>query len=188
MNRQNRIRIFAAALIGVAAVAIAGTASPATAHGDEPALTAADLHSRDGAGAAMAQVRRDLAPYADYRRALADGFVPVSECTESPAGAMGVHFLNPSRAMSPVDPTKPAILLYLPTETGYRLMGAEWFQADADQDRTTDDDRPSLWGRPFDGPMLGHEPGMPIHYDLHVWLFTANPDGVFAPWNPSVSC
>jgi hypothetical protein len=36
--------------------------------------------------------------------------------------------------------------------------------------------------------MLGHEPGMPVHYDLHVWLYQANPDGVFASWNPSVSC
>jgi hypothetical protein len=189
MNRQkNRNRFVAAALTCVAAAAFAGSVSPASADGDVPAQTPADLHSRDGAGRAMAQIRRDLAPYADFHRALADGFVPVSECTESPAGAMGVHFLNPARAIAPVDPTKPAILLYLPTATGYQLMGAEWFQADADQDLTTDDDRPSLWGRPFNGPMLGHEPGMPIHYDLHVWLFTANPDGVFAPWNPSVSC
>ena len=36
--------------------------------------------------------------------------------------------------------------------------------------------------------MTGHSPGMPVHYDLHVWLFDSNPDGVFAPWNPSVSC
>jgi hypothetical protein len=52
----------------------------------------------------------------------------------------------------------------------------------------THDDRPSLWGRPFDGPMTGHDPGMPVHYDLHVWLYDSNPAGVFAPWNPSVSC
>jgi hypothetical protein len=181
-------RLVAAALACVATAAFAGFASPASADGDAPAQTPVDLHSRDGAGRDLARLRHGLAPYRDVSRALADGFVPVSECTESPAGAMGVHFLNPARAMAPVDPTKPAILLYLPTATGYELMGAEWFQADADQDLTTDGDRPSLWGRPFNGPMLGHEPGMPIHYDLHVWLFTANPAGVFAPWNPSVSC
>jgi hypothetical protein len=102
---------------------------------------------------------------------------------------MGVHFLNPGRAMAPIDATKPAILLYQPTsDGGYRLLGAEWFQADADQDLGTDDDRPSLWGQAFDGPMLGHEPGMPVHYDLHVWLYDANPAGVFASWNPAVSC
>jgi hypothetical protein len=29
---------------------------------------------------------------------------------------------------------------------------------------------------------------MPIHYDLHVWLFKPNPAGVFASWNPRVHC
>jgi hypothetical protein len=29
---------------------------------------------------------------------------------------------------------------------------------------------------------------MPVHYDLHVWLFDSNPAGVFAAWNPSVDC
>jgi hypothetical protein len=189
-SSARRIRILAATLACLVTSLLVGSTVPASAHGDETTTgTAADLHSRDGAGQALAQLRHDLAPYADVQRALADGFVPVSDCTSSPAGAMGVHFLNPAREMAPVDPTKPAILLYLPTgDGGYRLLGAEWFQADADQDLSTDGDRPTLWGRPFNGPMLGHEPGMPIHYDLHVWLFQANPDGVFAPWNPSVHC
>ena len=34
--------------------------------------------------------------------------------------------------------------------------------------------------------MLGHAPGMPIHYDLHVWLQKRNPSGMFAQWNPEV--
>ena len=58
-----------------------------------------------------------------------------------------------------------------------RLGAVEYFQADADQDLATDQDRPSLFDLPFDGPMLGHEPGMPIHYDLHVWLYKHNPGG-----------
>ena len=52
----------------------------------------------------------------------------------------------------------------------------------------TDDDRPSIFGRPFDGPMLGHAPGMPIHYDLHVWVAERNPEGLFAQWNPAIAC
>jgi hypothetical protein len=187
---MTRIRI--ASAIGAVALAFSAVVAgqiPAVAHEEPSVASTADLHSREGAGRSMADLRRDLAPYKDVDNALADGFVPVSECTESPAGGMGVHFLNPARAMAPVDPQKPAILVYLPTaDGGYELVAAEWFHADSDQDLSTDRDRPSLWGRPFDGPMLGHEPGMPIHYDLHVWLFKANPAGVFAPWNPSVSC
>ena len=26
------------------------------------------------------------------------------------------------------------------------------------------------------------------HYDLHFWIWQPNPDGMFAAWNPSVSC
>jgi len=184
-----RTRAALALLVTTAALAVAAGAGPVLAHDGPHAPTTADLHSRDGAGRALAQLRRDLAPYADVDRALADGFVPVSECTESPAGGMGVHYLHPARAMAPVDASSPAILLYSPTrDGGLELIGAEWFQADADQDLATDTDRPSLWGRPFAGPMAGHEPGMPVHYDLHVWLFDSNPAGVFAEWNTTVSC
>jgi hypothetical protein len=39
--------------------------------------------------------------------------------------------------------------------------------------------------------MEGHEPLQPMslaHYDLHVWLFKDNPEGLFAPTNPAVKC
>jgi hypothetical protein len=187
MNR-NRTTAAVLATTAFAAAALTGAGAASAHDGAYHEPTTSQLHSRQDAGRALAELRRDLTPYQDVERVLADGFVQASECTESPDGGMGVHFLNPARAMAPVDPASPAILLYEVTDDGYRLLGAEWFQADADQDLTTDDDRPNLWGRPFDGPMLGHEPGMPVHYDLHVWLYQANPDGVFASWNPSVSC
>ena len=87
------------------------------------------------------------------------------------------------------DPDHPGILVYVPDHDGGLTLGAaEWFHADADQDLTTDGDRPSLFGIPFDGPMPGHEPGMAIHYDLHAWLFSPNPAGLVQPWNPAVHC
>jgi hypothetical protein len=36
--------------------------------------------------------------------------------------------------------------------------------------------------------MEGHEPGMPIHYDLHAWVWKHNPSGDFAQFNPEVAC
>lgn len=48
-----------------------------------------------------------------------------------------------------------------------------------------------MFGREFDGPMEGHHPVMPTelhHWDLHVWLWTPNPAGMFSPTNPSVRC
>lgn len=182
------LRLLAAGVGTTAAVAAALAAQPAanatSGHG-EPAAQ----HSRAGAGHSIADLKQSLRKYQDVAVARAEGFVPASECTESPEGGMGVHYLHPARAAAPVDAAAPAILLYQPTaDGGLRLMGAEWFQADADQDVTTDDDRPALWGRPFEGPMPGHDPMMPVHHDLHVWLYDSNPAGVFATWNPSVSC
>ncbi|MGB8650700.1 MAG: hypothetical protein WCD35_08555 [Mycobacteriales bacterium] len=166
--------------VAIAALATLGTVAlvPGIASG-----------SSDRAGAQVAELRRTVAPYRDEARALADGFVRTDTCTASPAGGMGYHYVNPQRIMQPVDPEKPAILLYRDGKDGAReLSGAEFFVPDADQDTRTDNDRPSLWGQPFNGPMLGHEPGMPVHYDLHVWTDEANPDGVFAPWNRRVTC
>jgi hypothetical protein len=189
--RHRAVRGALAALLAGAALAGGG---PALAHdgdhggADRHPSSAAALHSRAGAGADLATMRRELARYGDVVVALADGYVPVSPCEVSPEGGMGIHYLNPALVGS-TDPATPAILLYEPTAAGgVRLLGAEWFAVDADQDLGTDDDRPSLLGRPFDGPMLGHSPDMPIHYDLHVWLYEANPSGVFAPWNPRVDC
>ena len=40
----------------------------------------------------------------------------------------------------------------------------------------------------FDGPMDGHGPGQPRHYDKHAWLWAHNPAGTWASWNPALSC
>lgn len=61
-------------------------------------------------------------------------------------------------------------------------MGVEWWAADAGQPT------PSVLGIPLDGPMPGHGPDMPTHYDLHAWIWKANPSGMFAAWNPNVTC
>lgn len=52
----------------------------------------------------------------------------------------------------------------------------------------TADDRPSLFGCEFQGPMGPHENGMAIHYDMHIWFYKPNPNGLFEPWNPRVTC
>jgi hypothetical protein len=188
--RADVIRLVATTSAGVALLATSAFAgSPALAHDVAGTPGGSANHSRDGAGKQLADLKKSLEVYKDVEAAEAAGFIPVSECTVSDEGAMGVHYLNPVLAAQAPDPTKPAILLYAPTSSGtLRLLGAEWFQADADQDVTTDADRPTLFNQPFNGPMLGHDPMMPIHYDLHVWLYATNPAGVFAPWNPSVSC
>jgi hypothetical protein len=134
----------------------------------------------------LAAVRAATAKFHDVSTALAAGYVPVSPCEQLPgAGAMGIHYLNPALAADrAVDPLRPEVLLYLPTDDGPRLVGVEWWVAEAAAGGT----RPTVLGQPFEGPMDGHAPGMPRHYDKHLWIWADNPAGAWAPWNPALSC
>ncbi|MFD9465881.1 hypothetical protein [Streptomyces sp. NPDC060027] len=165
-----------------ASLALAAVPAPAASGPVDPADRKA---LRDLATAYMASVK-----YLDEKTALADGYVP-HQCSADPAGhgSMGYHYFNESRYGS-LDPAKPAALLFEDGKNGKRrLAGVEWIVVDADQNLKTAKDRPSMFGgQKFDGPMPGHYPGMPIHYDLHVWLWKHNPSGLFNRWNPRVKC
>ncbi|MFI9817084.1 hypothetical protein [Saccharothrix variisporea] len=133
----------------------------------------------------LAKVRAATAQYHYLPNALDAGYIPVGDCVPG----MGYHYLNPALAGPGLDPEQPELLVYAPTPSGgRRLVAVEYFQVDADGDLATDSDRPSLFGVGFDGPMPGHEPGMPVHYDLHAWVWKHNPDGMFAAFNPNVTC
>ncbi|HCA84599.1 MAG TPA: hypothetical protein DEQ61_03295 [Streptomyces sp.] len=119
------------------------------------------------------------------KAAIAAGYHRTEVCASSPMGGMGYHYVNPDLVGS-LDPEKPAALLYEPGPNGTRrLVALEYVVNDRDADLETDDDRPSLFGQEFQGPMPGHEPTMPVHYDLHAWLFKKNPQGMFAEWLPA---
>ncbi len=132
----------------------------------------------------LAQVRRATAKYHNVETALADGYIAAPHCVEHPVlGGMGYHYVNPSLLDGTLDPLKPELLLYAPSGNGgVRLVGVEYMVPYMGQEH------PSLFGRKFDGPMPGHEPGMPTHYDLHAWIWQANPNGTFSQFNPNVSC
>jgi hypothetical protein len=172
--------------------AFAATAVPAGAH-DPGGPAHADRSDQipPDVRAQLREVRRATRAFRDVDAARAAGYKAAPDCAHDPKyGAMGIHYANPSLvADGRLDPLHPEILVYQPHGDGTLSLGAvEYFQPDADQDLDTDGDKPSLFGVPFDGPMLGHEPGMPKHYDLHVWLYKHNPAGLFAAWNPQVRC
>lgn len=159
--------------------------------------------------AAIAAVKRATAAFHDVDKAVAAGYLPptLGPCDASPAGIMGVHSPNPSLISTPgVDPLRPEVLMYLPKENGgYRLIGVEylepvilqypdgsrrpWFDsAPWPSTHVVVNPTPSLFGQTFQGPMPGHVPTMPWHWDLHVWAWSPNPSGTFALWNPALSC
>ncbi len=136
------------------------------------------------------------AKYQSVAKAEADGYhtVPGADgkpvCVSSPDGGMGIHYENQAlMADGVLDIRRPEELVYAPVAGGkLKLVAVEYFRADADGNPSTTQDRPLLFGKPFDGPMAGHHPGMAMHYDLHAWVWQANPKGNFFPWNPSVRC
>lgn len=74
------------------------------------------------------------------------------------------------RMVSTVNILKPEILLYVKSGNGLKPLGAEYFLG---------------IGKP--GSEL-NDVSQPPHFDLHVWLWQANPAGIFAIFNPNVSC
>ncbi|HEX3235906.1 MAG TPA: hypothetical protein VHR41_17055 [Gemmatimonadales bacterium] len=146
----------------------------------------------------LEQVRAALDKYQDPILAVHDGYFSTLACIQFPsaggagqvaypAGGMGVHFLNVGLIGAPLDPLHPQVLLYEQHGDKLRLAAAEWFVPLP----TGAKGPPRLFDRTFDGPMEGHHPIMPAmmhHYDLHVWLWKANPAGMFSPTNPAIKC
>ncbi|BCJ46693.1 hypothetical protein GCM10010168_37850 [Actinoplanes ianthinogenes] len=177
----------------------------ATSHHQPPTSTTTGHHHEPPTGTALghrprpqhltdAQRKTLLAAthhFRDVRQAIKAGYLPTEDCVPG----MGLHYANPKLTTATrINPAKPPILLYLPTKHGApQLTGLEYFHADADGDVHTDNDRPDLFGHPFDGPMEGHHvppgaPPMPVHYDMHVWLYLQNPDGELTTLNPKITC
>jgi hypothetical protein len=183
---RKRLSGFLALFVGALALT-AIAAQPASAHSSSGH---GHYYSSGKAGHQLAQARAATAKYHNIDKALADGYIADPMCVASPEGGMGHHYINPALLEDPaVNPKQPEVLLYAPNKHGrLKLVGVEYVVIDADQDLNTDDDRPYLFGQPFNGPMLGHGPGMPIHYDLHAWIWKHNPSGLFYDWNPRVHC
>jgi hypothetical protein len=129
--------------------------------------------------------RAATARFHSVEQALAAGYVAPPECVESPMGAMGWHYENPTLMQDSIlDPARPEILLYATKPNGkLELIGVEYY-LEADRANGT----PELFGQAFQGPMPAHHPFMETHYDLHVWLWEDNASGTFAEWNPEVTC
>jgi hypothetical protein len=141
-------------------------------------------------------MRQALSKYKDPYVAVRDLYLSTVGCVQYdgtteeghlnyPKGAMGVHFVNLT-IQGPPDPMKPNVLIYEPKDGKLELVAVEWLAPLA-----AVKERPTMLGQPFQGPMEGHEPLIPAgfhHYDLHAWIFKDNPEGMFSPTNPNVSC
>jgi hypothetical protein len=138
----------------------------------------------------IAQVRDATRSFADIDVALAAGYEQASPCVEEMEGAMGYHYARFPLIDATVDATRPELLLYIPTaDGGMRLVGVEYMVMAETWD-AENSGPPTLQGVEF----ADHRPedlrhGIPFpHYDLHAWVWEENDSGLFAPYNPALSC
>ena len=159
------------------------------------------LHAQAGpppVPANLAATRAALEKYQDPVAAVRDGYFSTLGCVDYPKGGegegmmaykpggMGVHFLNPALIGPTLDSLKPQVLIYEPVGDHLKLVAAEWFMPTA-----ISKDAPVLFGTKLDGPMEGHAPILPAelhHWDLHVWLWKENPNGLMHPTNSTIRC
>ena len=146
----------------------------------------------------LTATRTALEKYQDPMAAIRDGYFSTLGCVNYPTGGggagemaykpggMGVHFINPALIGPKLDSLKPQVLIYEPVGDSLRLVAAEWFVPTAVMKEA-----PMIFGTRFDGPMEGHAPVLPAdlhHWDLHVWLWKTNPNGLMHPTNSTITC
>ena len=165
----------------------------------------------------LAEVRRATERFRDVSQALAEGYIrdPFDICETAemmgrPAslGAMGIHYFRPDLLGITAPPSPrvhgvgthtdfrtPSILIYEPQKDGALELVAVENLVFADAWRAAGHaDPPTFHGVPYDSMI--DNPATAVdeahmfepHFDRHVWLYRDNPNGVFTPLNPAVSC
>ncbi len=131
----------------------------------------------------LAALRQATAPFHNINKAIeADYDTPLTPCWyHSELGAMGYHYGNLEYLENgEVHLLKPEALMYEPGPSGhYRLVGMEYIVPVAAWEG---EGVPTLLGQEYH-----HNEALGL-YTLHIWLWRNNPAGLFANWNPKVSC
>jgi hypothetical protein len=165
----------------------------------------------------LEQVRAATERFQDVKVALAEGYIrdPSDTCDSAEMmgkaaslGAMGIHFFRPDMLgiSGPPNPrvdgngthtdfNKPAILIYEPQADGsLQLVAVENLVFQKSWHAAGHQKPPSFHNVTYD--TMQDDPATKIdeahmfepHYDRHVWLYRENPSGMFAQFNPNVSC
>ena len=116
----------------------------------------------------LSNLRHATARFHDLDKTMASGRVDLHLCVDH----MGQHFANPQTFSDGVlDPLNPEAMVYSQNDKGkLRLVAVEW---------------------------VSDTPGMvmniPLHFNpavnlwvLHAWLYSQNPNGMFADMNPRI--
>ena len=134
-------------------------------------------------------VRQATAQYKDVHKAEKAEYALLHGCVSGPQdGAMGIHFANGTLVGDgKLDVQHPEALLYESQDGKLQLTGVEYLVFAADWD-AHHEGPPVLMGQMFNYVGAPNRFRIPAFYELHVWAWKSNPAGIFADWNPRVSC
>jgi hypothetical protein len=110
----------------------------------------------------------------------------ITGCIAHPtAGAMGYHYFNKALIDdNEIDVLKPEGLVYAPgADGGLKLVAVEYVVPGRASNPPGPAEAPTVFG--LDMHIL--VPAVGFH-TLHAWIWSHNPAGMFAHWNPDVSC
>lgn len=137
----------------------------------------------------IAELRSETAQFHRFEEARDAGHdilvthpVTGAECLEHETlGGMGYHYLDLELFDGEVSVTSPEVVIYEPRPNGeLRMVGFEYIIPFTIL--SEESDPPVLFGQEF---KQNHTFGL---WALHVWAWKNNPGGMFADWNPKVSC
>lgn len=138
----------------------------------------------------ISDVREAVAPFRDLDVAMDEGYGSFQDCfKDETIGGMGQHYVSGELAGDDVaDPLQPEALVYEPQEDGSLILVALEYLIFADQWDPNNEGReaPTLFGQDFH--LETTIPDTPPVWALHLWLFSHNPEGLFADYNPIIFC
>ena len=183
-------------------LAIAGVALiPAVASAEEQATSHDHAAHAAGLQDELAQVRAATARFHRVEEAIEAGYELgwvngsgvriITGCVAHPtAGAMGYHYINAELMDDLVaDPLQPEALVYARAPGGgLKLVAVEWIvRGPQSNPPGVPAGAPAPMVLGMDMHILVPPPG-PAFYLMHAWIWKHNSAGMFADWNPEVTC
>ena len=137
-------------------------------------------------GALVAQLRQASVRFRDIQVAYDEGYVQGNPAC-SPG--FGFAFRNNALVDGVVDPEHPEILLYEPQKNGrMQLVAIELLVLAIPWD-ASHSGPPSYAGQTFEDRRAPGSAGPPFpNYALHAWVWQHNLNGLFTPYNPTITC
>ena len=171
-------------ICGCALLLFAGVVQSQESSHDAPPNLSDDLRRL------VAEVRHATADLRDFDSVEGAGYGKFLDCfTNNEVGGMGQHYVNGDLVGdADLDPMTPEALVYEPTEDGEMILVAFEYLVFADQWDPENAGRaaPVLFDQEMH--LKTNIPDTPPVWTLHLWLWTDNPDGLFADYNPIVFC